>query len=264
MVRSVSRSVQKPRYLELYIKNWRRLEWSTLDLRAGQLPEEVARVVRSIAAAESNSSHQARKIRLAGLHRHQDVREFAPRWLAEEQEHGKALACLIQGSEPSYNEQRREPSHRVRSIVSPVTLIGIRRLPGLDLTFFCLGASAEYLTHELYAHLATKVSHPTIKSLFKELAKQEARHLAFYVAGAQARAELSWISRLVARLVLRAFWRPVAIDTLGPAAWHDTIGSLLVEKEFRQRVARVDDVLDRLPAMNGLHLMKRFLNKSGY
>lgn len=143
---------------------------------------------------------------------------------------------------------------------APASAFG--RLPQTPFLFCVLGAAAEYVATVLYSELATRAGPGAVASLLRAIARQEARHFAFFLAAARARGqELSAFSGWTAQRALNAIWEPIGVPTLGRPAWCEMFGSWLEDDHFRGRLLMMDRVVDTIPHLQGIRLMAGFLDE---
>jgi len=76
------------------------------------------------------------------------------------------------------------------------------------------GAVNEWSTQTAYDRLIALADHPTLTTLLSRIARQEARHIAFYATGACTRLARSANSGRAIRLALRTLWAPVGSAVL--------------------------------------------------
>jgi hypothetical protein len=241
-----------------YLSMWGRLPWDPERLRGAVLDPGLEKVVCAAAFVESLSHEEARKARMIGLYRRDDVRPFLEVWLAEESEHGRALRFLAE-------------SHGLRpEQILRTGMGGRRRVSSLGLTVSRLSrlapaaalgvaAAAEYLTRTLYLSVRERSSDETVRDLFRALAVQEGRHLGFFLNAARAASpKVSSAHQHGARKALLLSWRPVGVDRLGLETWLSVFDPLFAEERFRDQLLGMDRALDVIPVMRGLRLMHRF------
>lgn len=123
-----------------------------------------------------------------------------------------------------------------------------------------MGAAAEYVTIVTYAELARTAAESDVASLLHSITRQEGRHLAFFLAAARARASsMSGRSGLVARRLFNRLWRPPGVPSIGLSAWQSVFAPFLDSEHFRERVQRMDRIVDTIPHLGGMNLMQTFL-----
>ena len=147
-----------------------------------------------------------------------------------------------------------------RHLVALLPTRALHRFGPTAFVYCALGAAGEYSAIVSYTELIKGIGSPAVVALLRAITRQEGRHLAFFMAAAQARAAtLSDVDGRVARRVLGSVWRPVGVPTLGLAAWRGVFARFLADDAFRRRVEGTDRVIDLIPHLGGLHLMGAFL-----
>jgi hypothetical protein len=234
--------------------------WDEDALARVQLAPDLARILHVAALLEEDTTITTRQGSSLGLDRFDDLAAFLPQWALEEDEHGRALRALL--SHQVYEPPACRPAsvpHRRRLVARmPVHLLG--RVPSVPFVFCVLGAAAEYVATSLYAELAGRAATPPVEQLLRSIARQEARHFAFFLAAARLRGDaMSDLEGLLSRKVLGAVWEPIGVPTLGRAAWLETFADWLDDEHLRHRLEMMDRVVDSVPHLAGMHLMGTFL-----
>jgi hypothetical protein len=238
------------------------ISWDPNDLRSCSTGSDLARILHVAALLEEDTAITVRQGASLGMHRCADLAVFLPQWDAEEAEHGRALRCLIEG------QDYEAPSPAPRSIglrrrtLARIPASTFARVPQTSFLFCVLGAAAEYVATTIYAELASRTDSRVVEQLLRSIARQEARHFAFFLAAARVRGRsLSTMNGRLARLVLRTVWEPIGVPTLGAPAWRDMFADWLDDDGFRRRVEMMDRVIDSIPHLEGAGLMRRFLDE---
>lgn len=247
-----------------YLSAWQRLPWDRDELGSAVIDPSIGEMVAAAAYVESHSFEEGRKARALGLTKNPPVRQFFETWLAEESEHGRALAFLArsQGLEPDCF-QRRRPGHVHRALAT-VGLFLLRRSRLAASVALGVGAAAEYMTRAMYLVFAARSEDPAVRRLFTDLASQEGRHLGFFLGAAKAsHPDANPLQLKLTGLLLRRIWLPVGVDRLGLTSWLSAFGPLFSDPAFAYQMSRMDLVLDRIPVMRGLQLMSRFQARHG-
>jgi hypothetical protein len=221
-------------------------------------------MVAAAAYVESHSFEEGRKARTLGLTKNPSVRQFFETWLAEESEHGRALAFLARSHDLDLEHFRRQspgPAHRA---VATAGLVLLRRSRLAKSVALGVGAAAEYMTRAMYQVFAARSADPALRRLFSDLASQEGRHLGFFLGAAKAsHPDANPLQLKLTGLLLRHIWRPVGVDRLGLDSWLSVFGPLFSDPAFADQMSRMDLVLERVPVMRGLQLMSRFQARHG-
>lgn len=227
-----------------------------------RIDEELCGILHAAALLEQDTDISARQARSLGIDRSLDVAEFLPVWEAEEAEHARALRFLL--AHQTYRHPRPRPKAIPlrRRWVARVPVTALRRLPQVEFVFCALGAAAEYVTIVTYTELARLVEHPAATSLIRDIARQEGRHFAFFLAAARARGvAMSPTSGRLARHALAFLWEPIGVPSLGFPAWRALFARFLERDDLRTRIQVMDRVVDTIPHLAGLDLMSNFLRE---
>jgi hypothetical protein len=117
------------------------------------------------------------------------------------------------------------------------------------------GAVNEWTTQAAYARLAQRADHPVLTELTRRIARQEGRHIDFYVAEARRRLAASPAAQRVVRWALRRLWRPVGSGIMPERETDFVIRHLYGGPEAAPFVERIDRRIDSLPGQSGLGLI---------
>jgi len=238
------------------------ITWDRDALASCRIDEELCGILHVAALLEQDTDISARQARSLGIDCAPDVAEFLPVWESEEAEHARALRFLLAHQTYAHPQPRPKAIPLRRRWVARVPLTALRRLPQVGFVFCALAAAAEYVTIVTYMELAGVVEHPAAASLIRDIARQEGRHFAFFLAAARARgAALSPASGRLARRALEVLWEPVGVPSLGLPAWRAIFARFLERDDLRTRVQVMDRVVDTIPHLAGLYLMSDFLRE---
>lgn len=253
------------RYLERYLGRSGVIEWDRSSFGPVEADPAAVRAAWLLACIEADSTSQAAKVERAGFARATDVGTFLPHWYEEEQEHGRVLFAVAAagGIEPpssarlsSGADQRGQPPGWVGALLG--------RVPGADAAYLATAAAAEYVARCMYSWLAEAYAgSPVVSRLLRDLAAQEARHLGFYRAAAEARLVRSAPARQLAPSLFTRFWRPVGVDTLGWSIWFDAFGGLITDPVLQRRFLGMDRMVAALPGFEQVAPLRSFLGAHG-
>ena len=249
-----------PGYLAKYLRYSGLIEWDGKALSACQLDQDLCQLLHTVAVLEDDTALSASQARSLGIDRSADIGAFLPVWEREEAEHAQALRFLL--STQTYEVPPSPPKGNLlrRRLVSLLPTTALHRVAPTELVYCALGAAGEYATIVSYTELAKTIDQPAVASLLRSITRQEGRHFAFFFAAAQARAEsMSALSGRAARRVLESIWQPVGVPSLGLTVWRKIFAQLLANEEFRARVEGTDRVIDMIPHLGDLNLMRDFL-----
>jgi hypothetical protein len=91
--------------------------------------------------------------------------------------------------------------------------------------------------------------------LLGRIMKQEGRHIDFYASRATDRLAASAKARRLTRGALRRLWTPVGAGLMPEQEVAFLAGHLFGDAHGAEAAARIDRRIDRLPGLQGLHLV---------
>ncbi len=249
-------------YLERFEARAGLITWDVEALGRIDVAPDFARILHAASLLEDDTALTVLQCNSFGFDRLEDLAPFLPQWQAEEAEHARALRTVVGHQTPAAAAgqpgRKRSVDHLIARV--PARFIG-RRSPA-PFVFCALGATAEYLATALYSELANRATAPVLTRLLRSIARQEARHLAFFLAAARVRGqEMSSFDGRLSRGVLGAIWAPIGVPTLGREAWLELFAGWLDDDHLRKRLEKMDRVLDSIPQLAGMELMGTFLGE---
>jgi hypothetical protein len=245
-----------------YQRHSTRLETEDVDFgafRSRPLDPDSLRCLRTMHDVESHTVCYLRDVLVTRAHRDPEITSFLTLWNYEEFWHGDAIGRVLSAHDESAGtarigtlRQRLPKSDRWRPVGFQLASALTPHLTAVHMTW---GAVNEWTTQAAYARLATLADHPTLSVLLRRIMKQEGRHIDFYAAQAAGRLSSSRAAQRVTRWALRRFWSPVGtgvvpdreVDFLRTYLFGDPAGRTMAE--------RIDRRVDRLPGLEGLHLL---------
>jgi hypothetical protein len=241
-----------------------RLHWDDLDLdafRAHPLDDDTLRVIEYMHDVELHTICYLRDILVTPAHADPDVTTFLSCWAYEELWHGEALGEVLAAHGRRSGPGRVGPLRdrlgvrdRVRPYVSALgSAVFGERLVALHMTW---GAVNEWTTQAGYLRLARRANHPVLSELTRRIARQEGRHIDFYVSEARRRLAASRGAQTVVRWALRHLWRPVGSGIMEPADTDFLVAHLFGDADGIAFTERIDRRIDRLPGLEGLGLVR--------
>jgi hypothetical protein len=246
--------------LSEYLTKWGPLQWRSDITRPVELDPVLASALRALSTIEHDSLVIHDKIRAAGVLRDPAIREFSLCWLAEEAEHARALAYLAvaygDGRPPA---RRSDLRPRLRQTLAWPT-IGVMRALGTRAigAYGALGMAQEFVALSTYSYLSRRGNGQPGSRTLTEMARQESRHMRFYRSVAEEYLPQRGAQGF-ARSALLKLWRPPGFDALGTEAWLDAFQPLLADDSYVDAVRGLDRLMDKLPGLQGLNLVDRFL-----
>jgi hypothetical protein len=124
------------------------------------------------------------------------------------------------------------------------------------------GAINEWTTQAGYRRLIERADHPELTELLRRIMRQEGRHIDFYAGEARRRLASSARARRLTRSVLRRYWAPVGSGVMPAAEVGFLTQHLFGDERGRAVACRLDRQIDRLPGLDGLHLVERAVVRS--
>jgi rubrerythrin len=246
-----------------YKRRAERLRWDDLDFASfvdRPLDADTLRCIEYMHDVELHTICYLRDLLVTSAHNDPDVTAFLSCWAYEEMWHGEALAAVLEAHGRPAGEARVGPLRRrlgVRDRVRPLlSALGSwtagERIIALHMTW---GAVNEWTTQAGYVRLAQRAKHPVLSELTRRIARQEGRHIDFYVAEARRRLAESPGAQKVVRWALRRLWRPVGSGIMEPADTDFLIAHLFGGADGVAFTERIDRRIDRLPGLEGLGLV---------
>ncbi len=247
-------------YTERVLRAAGKIAWDCQQLADSTIDPDLARILHVGALLEDDTVITVRHAASLGLSRSYDLAQFLPMWDEEEAEHGRALHFLLDHQRYTPPEAAPASISRRRRALSHLPLAAVGRLPQTPFLFCVLGAAAEYVATVTYHELIKRVDDPTVVQLLRDITRQEARHFAFFLAAAKHRGEaLSVTNGRIARRALAAMWEPIGVPSLGRPVWERLFGEWMRDEGFVERITMMDRVVDSIPHLQGMHLMRNFL-----
>jgi hypothetical protein len=104
--------------------------------------------------------------------------------------------------------------------------------------------------------LAAKADNPVLGELLRRIMRQEGHHIDFYASQARARLADSRAAQKLTRCALRRLWAPVGSGVMPKDEIRFLVGYLFSDTNGRATAQRIDRHVDRLPGLEGLHLIE--------
>ncbi|MGO9343835.1 MAG: ferritin-like domain-containing protein [Acidimicrobiales bacterium] len=239
-----------------------RLEVDDLDLnsfRDDPLEPDVLRCLRYMHDVEGHTMCYLRDVLVTKAHRDPEVTAFLACWSYEEHWHGEAIARVLgahgelAGSGRLAEVRKRLPK---RDSIRPLMFSLGSSLTNLTAVQMTWGAVNEWTTQAGYGRLATKARSPVLNELLRRIMRQEGRHIDFYAAEAKRRLGASSVAQRFTRLALEHWWKPVGSGVMPDAEVQFLVSHLFGDEEGTKAAQRIDRQVDRLPGLEGLHLVE--------
>jgi Fatty acid desaturase len=224
-------------------------------LRARPLDAATVRVLRYMEGVESYTLFYLKSLLATSAAHEPEIAAFLARWLYEETGHGLAIARLLAANgTPIAPRPKQRESWRER-----ITAAGSGWVSRVRRDFVAVhmvwGAINELTAVTSYRQLARRVGQPLVADLCTRLARDEARHFAFYFDEARRRLGAPGTQRLV-RWLVRRFWQPVGNGIHPPAELQFLTAHLFSGDDGVAALRRADVKLQALPGMAGVPLLE--------
>ncbi|MGH3784017.1 MAG: hypothetical protein ACRDRO_26225 [Pseudonocardiaceae bacterium] len=232
------------------------------------LPEAALRALQYMSDVESHTICYLRDLLVTPSHQDPEITTFLTMWVYEEFWHGEVLDKVLA------THGRNVGPDRIRRIrlaqgrndrLSPIYQAVAANLVGDDFiaVHMTFGVINEWSTYAGYGRLLAQTDHPELTKLVGRIQRQETRHVAFYASQARERLERSRAARLLTRLVLRVAWTPVGSGIMPASETKFLLRYLMGGAEGARMIRQIDEKIDRLPGLTGMHLVSRAAARYG-
>jgi hypothetical protein len=247
------------------------VNWSDLDLerfRDHPLPESSLRTLRYMTDVEYHTVCYTRDLLTTPSHKEADMSAFMTMWNREEFWHGEALATVLgmHGITVDFDEVKAgRMKLGWRDRLDPIKQSVIGKIAGNDFVavHMAWGAANEWSAIQAYNRMADLEEDPVLAELLKRIAKQEARHVAFYTSQARDRLAKSRKAQVLARFALGNFWAPVGSSIMERDEVIHVMSHLMSGPEGRKSARKIDAAISGLPGLTGLKIVEDSLDKLG-
>ena len=253
--------------LDTYKRTVAPVDLSDIDFEAFReqpIAPDALRCLRYMHDVELHTSCYLRNLMNTKAHHDPEITTFLTLWSFEELWHGEAIARVLEMHDEVAGPARVEAMRKRlgwKLTASPVVWMGFSAATShflaVHMTF---GVINEWTTQAGYARLRAVADHPVLDDLLARIMKQEGRHIDYYLLRAQELLEPRGAQRTT-RWMLRHLWSPVGAKVMPLAETHHLIGTLFGSAEGRPMVERIDRRIDRLPGLDGMHLMSSSLER---
>lgn len=232
------------------------------------LPEACLRALQYMSDIESHTICYLRDLLVTPSHQDPEITTFLTMWAYEEFWHGEVLDKVLAAHGRAVGPDR---IRRIRLAqgrgdrLAPIYQALAANVIGDDFiaVHMTFGVINEWSTYAGYGRLLAQTDHPELTKVVGRIQRQETRHVAFYASQARERLARSRAARLLTRLILRVAWTPVGSGIMPAAETAFLLHYLLGGAEGARVVRQLDDKIDRLPGLAGLHLVNRAAARYG-
>lgn len=197
-----------------------------------------------------------------------DVGAFLVSWCYEELHHGRALLRLMNecghrldnhASRIAEHAKKSTFKERMHDVVGPpLSRIFEHQFPAVYASF---GAIGEMTTLRGYERLEEMTTNPVLATLCARIAKQERRHMAWYINLAKQKLSESRVARTMTRALLRTLWSPVGAGIKSEADVERLFRLLFPGPLGVQLMREVDARTDELPGLENLRLLETYFGR---
>jgi hypothetical protein len=248
-----------------------RVPWDDLDLeqfREHPLPEHTLRTLRYMTDVEYHTVCYTRDLLTTPSHKEADMSAFMTMWNREEFWHGEALATVlgIHGITVDFDEVK---ANRLKlgwkDRLDPIKQSIAGKIVGNDFVavHMAWGAANELSAIQAYNRMAELEKDPVLAELLRRIAKQEARHVAFYTSQARDRLAKSKKAQVIARFALGKFWAPVGSSIMERVEVQHVMNHLMSGPDGRKAARKIDASISGMPGLKGLTIVEDSLNALG-
>ncbi|GAA4679582.1 ferritin family protein [Frondihabitans cladoniiphilus] len=257
--------------IDKYAETSERLGWDDLDLehfRENPLSPETLRTLRYMADVEYHTVCYTRDLLTTPSHKEGDISTFMTMWNREEFWHGEALGAILEvhGIKVDYDALRASRLKLGwRDKLDPIKQSMLGKIVGADFVAVHMswGAANEWSAVSAYKRMADLETDPVLAELLRRIAKQETRHVAFYVSQARERLGKSKRAQKLTRLLLSKFWAPVGSSIMEREDVQFVFGQIMSGVEGRKEMEKLDKNIASLPGMSGLTIFEKALDGLG-
>ena len=247
------------------------VNWADLDLekfRENPLPEGSLRTLRYMTDVEYHTVCYTRDLLTTPSHKEADMSAFMTMWNREEFWHGEALSTVlgIHGITVDFDEikaGRMKLGWKDR--LDPIKQSLLGNIVGKDFiaVHMIWGAANEWSAVAAYNRMADLEQHPVLAELLRRIAKQEARHVAFYATQARDRLAKSRKAQILARFALKNAWGPVGSSVMEPSEVNHVMSHIFAGEEGLREIRKLDEHISRMPGLEGLTIVETSMKKYG-
>jgi hypothetical protein len=257
--------------IDRYTATSQAVQWDDLDFdafRTDPLPPDSLRTLRYMTDVEYHTVCYTRDLLTTPSHSEPEMGAFLTMWNREEFWHGEALAAVLALHGITVDFDQLKASRLKlgwKDRFDPIKQSMLGRLVGTDFVAVHMswGAANEWSAITAYNRMAELEEHPVLAELLRRIAKQEARHVAFYTSQARDRLAASTKAQKLTRLALSRAWAPVGSSIMPIAEVRHVMNHLMSGPEGRKAGAKIDDHISSMPGLSGLRIVQDSLDELG-
>jgi hypothetical protein len=257
--------------IDRYTQTSKGVQWQDLpfeDFRDHPLPPETLRSLRYMCDVEYHTVCYLRDMLVTPSHQDPGVTAFMTMWNMEEFWHGEALAAVLKMHDVTVDYDALKAKRLKlgwRDKLDPIKQSALANIVGKDFiaVHMIWGAANEWSAITAYNRLADLEKHPVLAELLTRIARQEARHVAFYATQAKDRLERSRKAQKLARYALRKFWGPVGSGVMAETEVVHVLRHLMSGPDGRRAAQVIDGHIQKMPGLDGLTIVQDALDVRG-
>lgn len=257
--------------IKKYAENSEAVRYEDLDLkhfRENPLSDETLRVLQYMALVEYHTICYTRDLLTTPSYKDPVAGTFMTFWNREEFWHGEALAAVLKEHDiiVEYDELK---ANRLklgwRDFFDPIKQGLLGKIVGKDFiaVHMSWGAANEYSAVTAYKRMADIETDPVLSELLRRIAKQETRHVAFYVSQARERLTTSKRAQRLTRRLLTQFWAPVGSSINETEETAFVFKQIMSGPDGRKAAQQLDKNISGLPGMKGLTIFEKAMDGLG-
>jgi len=257
--------------IDKYTSTSKKVVWGDLDFEqftTNPLPESTLRSIRYMADIEYHTVCYLRDLLVTPSHKEADVSAFMTMWNREEFWHGEALSAVLAAHGITLDfDQLKATRLKLgwKDRLDPIKQSLLGNIVGKDFiaVHMIWGAANEWSAVAAYNRMADLEQHPVLAELLRRIAKQEARHVAFYATQARERLGRSKKAQVIARLALKYTWGPVGSSVMEPEEVQHVMSHIFAGEEGLREIRKLDEHISRMPGLEGLTIVETSMKKYG-
>lgn len=255
--------------IKRYTRTSASVQWQDLDFDDfidNPLPERTLRSLAYMCDVEYHTVCYLRDMLVTPSHKDDDVGAFMTMWNREEFWHGEALAAVLERHGISVDfdvVKAKRIKLGLKDRLDPVKQSLLGNIVGKDFitVHMAWGAVNEWSAIAAYNRLAALENHPGLAELLSRIARQEAKHVAFYATQARNRLQDNPKAQKLTRFALRKFWGPVGSGVLPEEEVRHVMDHLFSGPDGLEEVRKIDGHIARLPGLEGLTIVEDSLRR---
>lgn len=254
-----------------YTRKSEGVKWEDLPIevfRDDPLPRGTVRSLRYMCNVEYHTICYLRDMLVTPSHQDPKITAFMTMWNMEEFWHGEALAAVLDmhGEKVDYDAlTATRMKLGWRDKLGPIKQSLMANLAGQDFVAVHMiwGAANEWSAITAYNRMAAMEEHPVLAELLQRIARQEAKHVAFYATQARERLDRSTKAQKLARFALKRYWGPVGSGVMDESEVSHVLHHLMSGPEGREAAVAIDEHISKMPGLSGLRIVQDALDARG-